>query len=245
MKDIRLEGLNTEFEWSYPNQLRFRRVVDFFQNYQPKNLLDIGCGNGFLTGKVRDALHLDMVDGIDIMADKITSPQWLRLLRVDIDKEDLPYPNNSFDAVHCSEVLEHVYDVDHLLDEIYRVLSPKGVCILTTPNLASWVNRLVLLMGFQPFSLPASVKYERAGELKFVYTLGHRGHFRVLTSGSLREILGLHSFKIVKFEGWSVGNLDYYVHPKILSRFMEFVDWTFARIPSLAYRTVVVISKEI
>ena len=45
----------------------------------------------------------------------------------------IPAPDASFDAVLCSEVLEHVPEPTHALDEFVRLLKPGGVVILTAP----------------------------------------------------------------------------------------------------------------
>ncbi|HRF97201.1 MAG TPA: methyltransferase domain-containing protein, partial [Aggregatilineales bacterium] len=46
----------------------------------------------------------------------------------------LPYPDNTFDAVILSEVLEHLDDDVAGLKEAYRVLKPGGVVVITVPN---------------------------------------------------------------------------------------------------------------
>lgn len=51
------------------------------------------------------------------------------------DATCLPCRPESFDAVVCSEVLEHVYDCKAVLQEIYRVLKPRGVCLISVPFL--------------------------------------------------------------------------------------------------------------
>jgi ubiquinone/menaquinone biosynthesis C-methylase UbiE len=48
--------------------------------------------------------------------------------------EDLPYPDQSFDFIHCITVLEHVEDVEKALLEMYRVLKPNGMIYIHMPN---------------------------------------------------------------------------------------------------------------
>ena len=55
--------------------------------------------------------------------------------RIDLvsDITEIPEPDNSFDAILCSEVLEHVPEPTQALDEFYRLLKPGGKLILTAP----------------------------------------------------------------------------------------------------------------
>src|SRR5674476_1266665 len=55
--------------------------------------------------------------------------------RIDLvsDITAIPAPDASFDAILCSEVLEHVPEPTHALDEFTRLLKPGGVLILTAP----------------------------------------------------------------------------------------------------------------
>lgn len=49
------------------------------------------------------------------------------------DITDIPAPDSSFDAILCSEVLEHIPEPTHALDEFTRLLKPGGKLILTAP----------------------------------------------------------------------------------------------------------------
>ena len=55
--------------------------------------------------------------------------------RIDLvsDITAMPAPDSSFDAILCSEVLEHIPEPAHALDEFTRLLKPGGVLILTAP----------------------------------------------------------------------------------------------------------------
>lgn len=55
--------------------------------------------------------------------------------RIDVvsDIVAIPLPDETFDAILCSEVLEHVPEPTHALDEFSRLLKPGGVMILTAP----------------------------------------------------------------------------------------------------------------
>jgi len=52
---------------------------------------------------------------------------------VEYDGRAIPFPDASFDAVLCTEVLEHAEDPDALVAEIRRVLRPGGVLLATIP----------------------------------------------------------------------------------------------------------------
>jgi 2-polyprenyl-3-methyl-5-hydroxy-6-metoxy-1,4-benzoquinol methylase len=50
------------------------------------------------------------------------------------DAQAMKYPDNYFDLVVCTEVLEHVSDLKNTISEIARVVKPHGQVIVTTPN---------------------------------------------------------------------------------------------------------------
>ena len=53
--------------------------------------------------------------------------------KLSYDGHKLPFTDNEFDSILCTEVLEHVNDVEESLDELYRVLKPGGKLLVTTP----------------------------------------------------------------------------------------------------------------
>lgn len=154
----------------------------------PRRLLDVGCGSGFLARQLKDRIPGIAVHGIDI------SPVALRraavhleaFWEVDLDATDLPMEDEAYDTVVCVEVLEHLYDPEHALREMARVLIPGGRLVLTTPNLAYWRYRLQLLRGRVP--PPAA----------------DPRHLRCFDAGLLRELLVGAGFQAPEVSGHGV-----------------------------------------
>lgn len=90
-------------------------------------LLDAGAGDGSLVRLLRDRFPDSNVQGIDL------APKNDDVVAGDLT--NMPYESGSFDTVFCMEVVEHVPndDIRNILKEVYRVLSPGGHFILTTP----------------------------------------------------------------------------------------------------------------
>jgi 2-polyprenyl-6-hydroxyphenyl methylase/3-demethylubiquinone-9 3-methyltransferase len=104
--------------------------------------LDIGCGGGFFAEKL--ATRVDRVTGIDPSEPSIEAAQkHAAETGLDIDYqpargEQIPFEDESFEIVCCCDVLEHVNDLEKVVEESARVLKPGGVFFYDT------VNRTVL-----------------------------------------------------------------------------------------------------
>lgn len=77
-------------------------------------------------------------------------------LLFNIEDDDFPYPDGSFDVVLFCEILEHLLmDPLAVLNKIRRVLRPDGVVVVTTPNVARLNNMLRIAGGhniYDPYS---------------------------------------------------------------------------------------------
>ena len=104
----------------------------------------------------------------------------------DLNRDELPWPENTFDCVVCCEVIEHIVDTDRLLSELKRVLKPGGVLVLSTPNLASALNRVFVLLGWQPLSTEVSTRRSDYGN-PLRKPLTPAGHVRSYTFRALVE----------------------------------------------------------
>lgn len=188
---------------------RIDLALELFRTHcaTPGNFLDIGCGVGRSTLHLAEGLGVKQTSGVDVSADlvKHATRRGIDAHVVDLDTESIPYDDASFDAVFCGEVIEHVRDTDFLLDEITRVLRPNGVCVLSTPNLASWINRIALLLGWQPFFTTVSGRHilGRPQWTSAGYGEGDIGHLHVFTTRALLELIAAHDLRLLAIKPYS------------------------------------------
>jgi 2-polyprenyl-6-hydroxyphenyl methylase/3-demethylubiquinone-9 3-methyltransferase len=107
-------------------------------DWKGKEVLDLGCAGGFMAEAI-DARGAN-VTGIDPAKDAIAAARQHadaagRTITYDVGVgEALPYEDQSFDAVVCVDVLEHVQDLSQVIDEVSRVLRPGGMFLFDTIN---------------------------------------------------------------------------------------------------------------
>jgi ubiquinone/menaquinone biosynthesis C-methylase UbiE len=99
------------------------------------NVLDIGCGTGHLAGELMQrgyaAWGVDLSEAMVAYAREHYDPDRFRVG----DIEQIPFPDNTFDAVMCLGVMEYLEKDEHALREMWRVLKPGGHAVITTPSL--------------------------------------------------------------------------------------------------------------
>ena len=121
-----------EFEARYSPVLSYLKLAT-----HPSKILDVGCGTGIAAEKLR---VYGEVYGLDISPKSIDEAK--RYSRCDKCyvgiAEELPFSNNLFDVVVCTEVIEHLLDPIKALSEFNRVLLEGGILIISTPNPWYW-----------------------------------------------------------------------------------------------------------
>jgi len=168
--------------------------------FHPRNLLDIGCGPGTFGAYLGSRLGIREVHGVDFIPELVdeATRNGIHASVLDLDRQDVPYADGTFDAVFAGEVIEHLTDPDHLLAEAARVLAPGGAFVLSTPNLAGWMNRIALLAGWTPIFMDTG-KREIYGRPGFMAAGGPRtpqGHLMVMTNRALHEMVEAHGFSV-------------------------------------------------
>jgi len=180
---------------------KFKRILDgagffptahvFAENY-PESRVSI-------VNLFEDDILYDLYDNIEYVKGDVTK---------------LEFPDNYFDMAFFGEIFEHVYDLPRVLIEIKRVLKPGGFLSLSTPNLAAWYNRILLLFGKCPVNYhPTPIFYNAALQEKCRQEYKnpqarefplHHFHIRVFTLDRLIDYLKLKKFTI---ENYTVCNL--------------------------------------
>lgn len=129
---LRHQSFHPDFFSLFINPFFFTRYA-LIKNIRPLvsqltgKLLDFGCGRK----PYRKMFQVTEYTGVDI-AD---SGHEHTYSDVDVyyDGRSLPFENETFDALFCSEVLEHVFNPDEVLPEINRVLKKKARVLITVP----------------------------------------------------------------------------------------------------------------
>lgn len=210
---------------------RIEKVVGFFNQHNGGKILDVGCGDGLISELIGKKTGAKMY-GVDVAdaAVRLSKKRGIGAKIFDINKK-IPFKNAYFDAVYCGEVLEHVFDVDNLIDEIKRVLKPKGYAIITVPNIAAWYNRGLMVLGYLPFWVEASIKNPVGSP--FAVSCGH---VKAFTKSALVQLFHIHGFRAEAVKGAHVivKEVENKASQRIAARIISVVDRMFSRFPSLS-----------
>jgi len=117
----------------YWQRARFRVIRSMVDGRT--RILDIGCGSSRIVQSLPQSVGLDM---------QIRKLRWLRApgrQLVQASLMQLPFADAAFDAVICSEVIEHIPRDEIDLGDMVRVLAPGGTLVLGTPDYGRWIWR--------------------------------------------------------------------------------------------------------
>jgi ubiquinone/menaquinone biosynthesis C-methylase UbiE len=228
-------------DWERTSSSKFSAWKRLLEHIPEGVFVDVGCGDGSITEIIIPLVGSKCV-ALDISAAAVREVRSRGLDGVKCDVGyALPIGDASVDHIFCSDLFEHLLDVDGFLDEIYRVLKPGGYCILSTPNLAWLPNRLLLLLGLHPFGVELSYRFDISGlfaqKRKFP-----AGHIHVFTLRALLTLLKLHGFRVEKTLGTSIVDqktLRRWNFPKWLHAFLITIDRFCELLPSWSSEVVV------
>ncbi len=149
-----------------------------------KRVLDVGCGYGVLGPQLKR--RNNYVVGLDLngRAIEAAARRFDEAHVADITRIDA-LPNSCrdpFDVIVFTDILEHVYNPSHVLEDYRALLKDDGYIIVSVPNVAAWHVRIGLLFG--------QWNYKQTGILD-------KTHVRFLTKKSARRLLQQSGYRIV------------------------------------------------
>lgn len=117
------------------------KIVEELVNGKNNRILDLGCGPGYMGALFARENNVLFGDSDAKNLVKIKGEQ------IVLDGRNLPFKDDVFDYVICADVLEHVYEDDKVLDNIYRVIKRGGKAIITVPAYKSLYGAHDKLIG--------------------------------------------------------------------------------------------------
>lgn len=130
------DGLNRVISFGIDVKWR-KKVVDIVTKTQPQNILDIATGTGDLAinltqTSATEIIGLDISEGmLEVGRKKITDKHLDSKIKMMVgDSENLPFQNDTFDAITVAFGVRNFEDLEKGLSEIYRVLKPKGTFVI-------------------------------------------------------------------------------------------------------------------
>jgi len=229
----RLEGAKIDVfanqKWAYEETRRIVHSFDPYWDLRGKHVLDIGTGLGgelpfYIEAGARAVTGFD-IDTIclrgtqsHMVAQGLSST--VRLVRC--DAAQLPYPDNTFDAIVSINVFEHIAQVECAIQEAYRVLLPGGLAFLhLPPYFSAWGPHLENWIHFPwPHLLFSEQTLMRVAERQdnlnhlnsqFVesaqidWRAGHIPNVNHVTLGYFRRLVQKSGFKILQLKLLPIG----------------------------------------
>ena len=147
-------------------------------------VLDVGCGSG---ATMRHLLEkgVDEVTGVEFSA-VACEQAWgnnLNVIKADIQKDELPFQEKTFDFILFADVLEHLYDPWKTLRDFTKFLKDDGTVLLSIPNVKHYRVLRKLLFNDE-------WTYVSAGVLDFTHVrfFTRKEALRLVTSSGLDVI---------------------------------------------------------
>lgn len=169
--------------------------------------LDCGCSDGKLTMSLAKKIKTKKIFGIDVdqKAIKLSKKKGIEVISGDLNRT-MPFKEETFDVITAVEVIEHLYDTDTFIKELYRVCKKGGYVLIATENLASWHNIFALMLGMQPSTGPNISNYYPVGFHPLYKkhlenapksdVWNSDKHINVITRDALRKLCHAYGFKI-------------------------------------------------
>lgn len=166
--------------YEVPDPARINKVIKFIKKYfnsvKGLNVLDCGISKG----GVSDILSRNSANcfGIDVNSREVSG---VKIIQADLNI-GIPDFGIKFDVIFAGEIIEHLFDDRKFIRECQNFLKPKGLLIITVPNLVSFLNRFAMFFGLMPLTAYAAAEF----------------HYHVYTRNKLKNMIKEEGFEILK-----------------------------------------------
>lgn len=162
---------------------RQEKIINMLPINGKYKILDAGCGEGHLLEKMHNKFPYYHYYGSDITDVALASAKercsFAIIQKMDLKK--LEYENEFFDVIICTEVLEHIYEYETVINELIRVLKKDGILIVSFPNELLWtLSRFILkrrpikvpdhVNSFTPSLLRSKIKILQINQISFPFS---------------------------------------------------------------------------
>ena len=203
MKSIAKQNFKRIDKLSKSEIFKEAKYISYFNNNG--KFLDVGCGLGLglaYAQKLGFKLYATEFDqnAIDFINTNFDAECFLG------DLKNAKYPNNFFDLIHVSHVIEHVTDLNEFITEIRRVLKKDGFVCIGTPDSSSLLYKLYNNLMFLNFRVPKiidGIEHTFIFSNKLLSNLANKYNFKIVehySEGMGESMSNLFRYKISIFK---------------------------------------------
>lgn len=212
------DGLNRVISFGIDVKWR-NKVVKLVAESNPENILDIATGTGDLAislaaTNAKEIIGLDISNGmLEVGREKISAKQLDKLIAMVIgDSEDLPFEDNSFDAITVAFGVRNFENLEKGLAEILRVLKPKGIFVILETSVPTNPVYKLGYKTYTTFILPTIGKLFSKDKVAYGYLSESASVFPY--GEALNNILRKTGFSTVKHQAQTMGVATIYTASK-------------------------------
>jgi SAM-dependent methyltransferase len=148
-------------ELNYGRDVLAQYVLEIAPGKTRLRILDIGLGSGKDLVNIRQKCAEAFPDlvlelyGLECYPPNVEAAQkqGIQVFPANVETQRFPFDDAFFDIVVSNQIIEHTKEVFWIFSEISRILKPQGFILTGVPNLASFHNRVALLLGLQPTAI--------------------------------------------------------------------------------------------
>ena len=196
----------------FQEMIRYETVLKHLSK-SATTVVDLGCGDGYLSYMMAQTGHV--VTSVDLSTNRLKKfeevAQTYHIQQVQADIKNTGLPSGYFDAVVCSEVIEHIKGYEDVLKEAYRILKPGGTFIVTVPY-NEQLKIIICPHCHKPF-----------------YRDGHVNSFNKQNLAQSLQVVGFHVDKQTTFRSKLSVHIQYYFKLKY-GILLKSLDWFFSKL---------------